>query len=87
MNYIPIIALGVVLHFIGAVITACIILKLDENKPKPQYPDEEECIELVSFVWELALLILLVFGVINFPVWLAKKICSHKLNKDDLDNI
>ena len=86
MNYIPIVALGIVLHFIGAVITACIELKLEKGKPKPEYPDEETCIELISFAWELALIVFVVYAIIMSPCWIAKWICNHKSNKDDLDN-
>lgn len=85
MNYIPIIFLGIVLHFIGAVITACIILKLEGDKPKPEYPDEEECIELISFAWELALIVFVIYVLIMSPCWIAKWICNHGTHKNNLD--
>lgn len=86
MNYIPIIVLGIVVHFIGAVITACIILKLEEGKPKPEYPDEEECIELISFAWELALIVFIIYAIIMSPCWIAKWMCNHKSHKNNLDD-
>ena len=66
MNYIPIIALVVLLHFIGAVITAVILLKVTEHDPKPEYPDEGRCIELESFLWEFVLIIYLLLAIILF---------------------
>ena len=86
MNYIPIIVLGIVLHFIGAVITACIMLKLEEGKPKPEYPDEEECIELISFAWELCLIVFIIYAIIMSPCWIAKKLCSNTLNENESSN-
>ena len=67
MNYIPIIALAVLLHFMGAVITAVILLKVDEHSPKPEYPDEERCIELESFLWEFVLIIYVLMAIVLSP--------------------
>ena len=86
MNYIPIIALVVLLHFIGAVITAVILLKVAEHDPKPEYPDEERCIELESFLWEFVLIIYLLIAIILSPYWLGKLIYNsiqkHKSYED-----
>lgn len=87
MNYIPIITLVVLLHFIGAVITAVILLKLAEHDPKPEYPDEERCIELESFLWEFVLIIYLLLAIILSPYWLGKiiynNIKNHKSYEDE----
>jgi hypothetical protein len=87
MNYIPIIALGIVLHFIGAVITAAILLKVTEHDPKPEYPDEERCIELESFLWEFVLIIYLLLAIILSPYWLGRllhnNIQKYKFYKDE----
>lgn len=86
MNYIPIITLAVLLHFIGAVITAVILLKVAEHDPKPEYPDEERCIELESFLWEFVLVIYLLLAIILSPCWLGKiiynNIKNHKSYED-----
>lgn len=77
MNYIPIIALGIVLHFIGAVITAVILLKVTENDPEPEYPDEGRCIELESFLWEFVLVIYLLLAIILSPYWLGRLLYNN----------
>ena len=86
MDYIPIITLTVLLHFIGAVITAVILLKVAEHDPKPEYPDEERCIELESFLWEFVLVIYLLLAIILSPYWLGKLIYNsiqkHKSYED-----
>lgn len=86
MNYIPIIALVVLLHFIGAVITAVILLKVTEHDPKPEYPDEGRCIELESFLWEFVLIIYLLLAIILSPYRLGKiiydNIKNHKSYED-----
>lgn len=86
MNYIPIITLAVLLHFIGAVITAVILLKVAEHDPKPEYPDEGRCIELESFLWEFVLIIYLLIAIILSPYRLGKLIYNsiqkHKSYED-----
>lgn len=91
MNYIPIIALAVLLHFMGAVITAVILLKVDEHNPKPEYPDEERCVELESFLWEFVLVIYVLMAIILSPYWLGKiiynSIQKHKSYKDTYEDM
>lgn len=87
MDYIPIVALAVLLHFMGAVITAVILLKVAEHDPKPEYPDEERCIELESFLWEFVLIIYVLIAIILLPYWLGKiiynNIKNHKSYEDE----
>lgn len=86
INIIPLIALGIILHFVGAVITACILLKLEESKPKPEYPDEETCIELEAFLWELVVIAGILIVIMLSPYWIAKKIYSYTKDKKVLDD-
>lgn len=61
----------IIIHITVAIAFAYILEKT--TKHDEQHPDDDIDITTMAFFWEICLVIGLLFGIVCFPHWIAKK--------------